>query len=151
VEHYDVVVVGSGIVGLLVAYELSKRSVSVAVVDENLEPGFGVSKGHAGVIHVIQPPFSSLKSVLAIHGNRLYDRLFEELGVRYRRLKALLVASNIAQLAVLPLLYIVLKLLYETRGFKVSIVSGRGLRDLEPNVIGWAAIAVDGYATFNSM
>jgi glycerol-3-phosphate dehydrogenase len=94
VERYDVVVVGSGIVGLLVAYELSKRSVSVAVVDENLEPGFGVSKGHAGVIHVIQPPFSSLKSVLAIHGNRLYDKLVGELGVRYRRLKALLVASN---------------------------------------------------------
>ncbi|MFZ8795819.1 MAG: FAD-dependent oxidoreductase, partial [Acidilobaceae archaeon] len=146
VERYDVVVVGSGVVGLLVAYELSKHGVSVTVVDENLEPGFGVSKGHAGVMHVIQPPFSSLKSVLAVHGNRLYDRLFGELGVRYRRLKALLVASNIAQLAVLPLLYIVLKLLYETRGFKVSIVGGRGLRDLEPNVIGWAAIAVDGYA-----
>jgi L-2-hydroxyglutarate oxidase LhgO len=92
-----------------------------------------------------------LKSVLAVHGNRLYDILVRELGVGYRRLKALLVASNIAQLAVLPLLYIVLKLLYETRGFKVSIVGGRGLRDLEPNVIGWAAIAVDGYATFNSM
>jgi len=61
VERYDVVVVGSGIVGLLVAYELSKRGVSVTVVDENLEPGFGVSKGHAGVMHVIQPPFSSLK------------------------------------------------------------------------------------------
>jgi glycerol-3-phosphate dehydrogenase len=150
VERYDVVVVGSGIVGLLVAYELSKRGVSVAVVDENLEPGFGVSKGHAGVMHVIQPPFSSLKSVLAVHGNRLYDRLVGELGVRYRRLKALLVASNAVQLAILPLLYIVLKLLYETRGFKVGIVGGRELRDVEPNVRGWAAIAVDGYAIVDS-
>ncbi len=146
VRRYDVVVVGSGIVGLLVAYELSKHSVNVAVVDENLEPGFGVSKGHAGVIHVIQPPFSSLKSVLAIHGNRLYDKLLRELGVRYRRLKALLVASNTRQLAILPLLYIVLKLLYETRGFKVRVVGGRELWSMEPNVRGRAAIAVDGYA-----
>jgi glycerol-3-phosphate dehydrogenase len=81
VKHYDVVVVGSGVVGLLVAYKLSKHGVSVTAVDENLEPGFGVSKGHAGVTHAIQPPFSSLKSVLAVHGNRLYDRLLESLGL----------------------------------------------------------------------
>ena len=44
-SRYDVVIVGSGIVGLLVAYELSRYGVRVAVIDENLEPGFGVSTG----------------------------------------------------------------------------------------------------------
>jgi len=39
-----------------------------------VEPGFGVSKGHAGVIHVVQPPpLNTLRSKLAIEGNRLYE------------------------------------------------------------------------------
>jgi Predicted dehydrogenase len=59
---YDVVVIGSGVVGLFVAYELAQYEVKVLVVDRNPEPGFGVSKGHAGVIHVVQPPFNSLRS-----------------------------------------------------------------------------------------
>lgn len=149
-SNYDVVVVGAGVVGLLVAYELSKHGVAVAVVDESLEPGFGVSKGHAGVIHVIQPPFTSLKSVLAIYGNKLYDRLARELGVKLKRLKALIVASSIRQLALLPPVYVILKLLYETRGFKVNVIGGRRLREIEPNVRGYAAIAVDGYAIVDS-
>lgn len=45
---YDVVIVGAGVVGLFTAYELAHSEARVLVIDREEEPGFGVSKGHAG-------------------------------------------------------------------------------------------------------
>ncbi|MEM4026243.1 MAG: FAD-dependent oxidoreductase [Sulfolobales archaeon] len=147
---YDVAIIGAGVIGLLVAYELSKFDLSIVLVEKEAEAGFGVSKGHAGVIHVIQPPFNSLKSVLALYGNRLYDKISRELKVGMIRLPALLVARSRAQLALIPVIYSILKLVYGVRGFKVSIVAGKKLRLIEPNVVGYAAIMVEGYGVIDS-
>lgn len=149
-KTYDVAIIGAGVVGLLVAYELSKFDLSIAIVEREAEPGFGVSKGHAGVIHVVQPPFNSLKSILAIYGNRLYDKVSRELKVDMVRLPALLVARSRAQLALIPVIYAILKLVYGVRGFKVSIVTGEELRLLEPNIEGYAAVMVEGYSVIDS-
>ena len=149
-REYDVAVIGAGVVGLFIAYELSKFKVSIVVVEREAEPGFGVSKGHAGVIHVVQPPFNSLKSILAVYGNRVYDRVAGELGVDMIRLPALLVARSKAQLALLPIVYALLKLVYGFRGFSVSLVKGGDLRLLEPNVEGYGAVMVEGYGVIDS-
>ncbi|AFA40035.1 putative dehydrogenase [Pyrobaculum oguniense TE7] len=91
---FDVVVVGSGVVGLFVTHELVRRGFSVAVVDRYLEPGWGVSKRHAGVIHVIQLPFSAYKSRLMRRGNKMYPAICKWLGVECREVPALLVVDK---------------------------------------------------------
>ncbi|MCS7107540.1 MAG: FAD-dependent oxidoreductase [Acidilobaceae archaeon] len=143
---YDVLVVGAGAVGLSIAYELARRGASVAVIEKEAEAGFGVSKGHAGVIHVLQLPLGSLKSRLAIYGNKMYDKWAAELGVKPWRLPALLVASSPLQLPLVLLLYPFLRAYYGRRGFAISLVSGRELREREPNLNALGAIRVDGYA-----
>jgi len=45
---FDVVVIGSGVEGLFTSFELARRGFSVAVVDRHPEPGWGVSRRHAG-------------------------------------------------------------------------------------------------------
>lgn len=149
-RKYDVAIIGAGVIGLFIAHELSKFSLSIIVIEREAEPGFGVSKAHAGVIHIVQPPFNSLKSMLAVKGNRLYDRVVKELGVTLIRLPALLVARSITQLALLPLIHILLKLIYMPRGFKITITSGKRLRNLEPNIEGYAAIMIQGYGVIDS-
>ncbi|MDM7275254.1 MAG: FAD-dependent oxidoreductase, partial [Thermoprotei archaeon] len=149
-REYDVAVIGAGVIGLFIAYELSKFNVSIVVIEKEAEPGFGVSKGHAGVIHVVQPPFNSLKSVLAVYGNKLYDKVAGELGVSIVRLPALLVARSRTQLALLPIVYALLKLVYGFRGFNVSLVRNGRLRELEPNVEGYGAVMVEGYGVIDS-
>lgn len=47
VKSYDVVIVGAGIIGLSAAYELGKKGLRVAVIDQ-AQPGFGCSYGNAG-------------------------------------------------------------------------------------------------------
>lgn len=150
VKRYDVVIAGAGTIGLFIAYELAKRGVKVAVIEKEKEAGFGVSKGHAAVIHVIQLPLGSLKSRLAIYGNKMYDRVSKELGVRLRRVPALLVAQSAPQLLLLPLLFAFVKLYYGLKGFRVSYVGPRRLRELEPNVAGRAAVMIDGYGIIDS-
>ncbi|WP_054842998.1 FAD-dependent oxidoreductase [Vulcanisaeta distributa] len=148
---YDVVIIGSGgVVGLFIAYELAHYRVRVLVIDKEVEPGFGVSKGHAGVIHVVQPPFNSLRSKLAVEGNRLYDGIARRLHVRIRRLNALLVAKNPAQLIALPAVWLILNHVYGKRGFRIRILGPRSLRRVEPNVSGLGAIEVEGYGIINS-
>jgi len=45
----DILIIGSGVIGLACAYELSKRGASVTVIDKS-EPGLGCSYGNAGWI-----------------------------------------------------------------------------------------------------
>ena len=49
-ESADVVVIGAGVVGASVAYELSKRGASVIVVDTGEHEGYGCSYANAGLL-----------------------------------------------------------------------------------------------------
>ncbi|BAA79264.2 putative oxidoreductase [Aeropyrum pernix K1] len=79
-DRFDTVVVGAGVVGLFTAIQLAWRGYSVAVVEELDRVMGGVSSRSANVIHVLQTPFSSLKSRLCVEGNRLHFVLSRELG-----------------------------------------------------------------------
>ncbi len=147
----DVVVIGAGVVGLFAAYELAGTGVSVAVVEKEPRPGMGVSSRHANVIHVIQLPFSSLKSRLCLEGNRLYSRYSEELGFRLRRVKAYLAASGPGAKirTVLVARYLRWKL---PPWAQVATIPGNRVRDEEPAAsdnVSWA-VAVNGYGVIDA-
>jgi len=149
-DKYDVIVIGTGIVGLMLAYELSHYRLRVLAIDRNPEPGWGVSRSHAAVAHVVQLPFSSLKSKLARRGNPKLLRICDELGVRYRRTSTLILATKLHHLLALPFVYLYLKL--NIRGFSVRL-RGRGslLREercLSSSVLG--GIEVEGYAVVDN-
>lgn len=150
-EAADAAIVGAGVVGLAVAYRLSKLGKRVVVVEKEASPGTGVTAGQANVIHVIQLPFGSLKSRLARKGNKMYDELCRELGVPLKRVPALLVVRGWSRLPVLFFVYLYLRL--ELRGeFRVSLKGGGSLRSAEPLLADGvsAGIAVDGYGTVDA-
>ena len=145
---YDVAVVGAGVVGLMVAYTLAKARKKVLVIEKEQEVGRGVTAGQATVLHVVQLPFGSLKSKLARIGNLMYDTRCEGLGVRLRRLPALLVVRGWKRIPLLVAAYLYLKIGLG-REFKTELKSGRKLRALEPLLSdGVSAGLVDhGYGT----
>ncbi len=147
-EKYDVIVVGTGIVGLMVTYELSHYRLRVLALERNPEPGWGVSRAHAAIAHVVQLPLGSLKSKLARMGNPRLLRICDELGVRYRRTSTLILATRMLHLLALPLVYLYLRL----SGFRVRL-RGRGslLREepaLSDRVLG--GVEVGGYAVIDN-
>jgi glycerol-3-phosphate dehydrogenase len=150
-DVYDVAIVGAGVVGLMVAYRLSKLGKRVVVLEREAKVGMGVTAGQAGVIHVVQLPFSSLESRLARRGNAMYDGLCNELGVRLSRMPALLVVRGWLTLPALLAAYLYLKL--ALRGeFRTQLMRGKTLRKMEPQIAEdiSAGIVVHGYATVDS-
>lgn len=151
-DEADVAVVGAGIIGLTIAYRLSKLGRRVVVIEKETEPGRGVTSGQANVVHVIQLPFGSLKSKLARKGNAMYDELCRELGVRLNRVPSVLVVKGWLRLPILFIVYLYLRL--ELWGeFRVQLKRGKRLREeveplLSDEISG--GIVVDGYGTVDS-
>src|SRR5947207_1323130 len=97
----DIIVVGAGIVGCAVAYELSRRGASVQIVDDR-QPGMGATQASAGML----APFTEAKDRnttfldLAVRSLDLYDefvsrvRETSKLPVGYKRTGTIDVAST---------------------------------------------------------
>ncbi len=144
----DVCVIGAGVVGLFVAYELAKAGCSVTVVEKEDGPGRGVTSRQANVIHVIQMPFKSLRSRLCLEGNKIYrSRLVHELGIRIRETYAVIAATSLKGAAMLALVkpYLSAKLPQEHRP---KLLRWRDAVELEPHLSDNVklALAVPGYA-----
>ncbi len=148
---FDVAIVGAGVVGLAIAYSLSKLGKRVTVIEKEANAGMGVTAGQAGVIHVVQLPFGSLKSKLARKGNTMYDGLCQELGVKLSRMPALLVVRGWSKLPALLVAHLYLKL--GLRGqFRTQLMRGKNLRKMEPQ-LAWdvsAGVVVHGYGSVDT-
>jgi len=100
----DVIVIGAGVIGLSIAFELSRRGARVHVVDARA-PGEGATQASAGMLtpHTETGHLPALRA-LAAHSLDLYDaflqRLREDSGidVEYRRYGSLHVATDQAHL-----------------------------------------------------
>ncbi|MBI4411113.1 MAG: NAD(P)/FAD-dependent oxidoreductase [Deltaproteobacteria bacterium] len=131
-SRYDVAIVGGGVVGCAIARELSRFELKTVVIEKEAEVGFGTTKSNSGIIHAgHQSPAGTLKGTLEVRGNRMYDRLCEELGFGFSRIGELVVAMVPEDLAVLD----ELKKLGESRGVPgLEIWDKARLHREEPNL-----------------
>ncbi len=129
---YDVIIVGGGVVGAAVAYELSHYRLRVALVEKEEELSFGVSKANSGIIHPgTQNPPNSLKGRLCIQGNQLVREMAEPLQLDFAEVGELIVAFDEEEISQLWHL----KDEAEACGASgLEIVSKEWLRDNEPNL-----------------
>ena len=103
---YDVVIIGAGVSGASVAWQLSRYDLQVLLVESSADVCFGVSKANSGIVHGgFHHPLSSLKARLEIRGNLMFDRLHHELGFPYSRCGILVVAYREEEMAVVHKLY----------------------------------------------
>ena len=94
-NHYDVVVIGAGVVGNAIARELSKYAVSVAVLEKELDVAMGTSSRNSGVIHSgIHYKPGTLRARLNVEGNALMAGLCQDLKVKIDYIGKLTVAQD---------------------------------------------------------
>ncbi len=90
---YDVAIIGGGVTGCAIARELMRYHLRVALIEKDIEVGFGVSKANSGIIHGghhSNP--NTLKGKLEWEGNQLWDSLYDDLGFGFKRIGELTVA-----------------------------------------------------------
>ncbi len=134
-EHFDIIIIGAGIVGTATAMSiLNKKPLSIAVVETEKEPAHHQTGNNSGVIHsgLYYKP-GSLKAINCIEGrNKLYQ-FCEENNINYERCGKLVVATNEKEIAALNEL--------ERRGNANGLkglkrIKKEEIKEYEPNVNG---------------
>jgi glycerol-3-phosphate dehydrogenase len=127
-----VIVIGAGIIGAMIARQLSRFQGRFAVVEKADFPGCGVSKASLSQIHLPDfcPP-GSLKGKLCRDAPARFKRLAHELDVHYREVDELWLALEPAQVANLE----AAKARAESHGATgFEIIGPQRIRELEPHV-----------------
>lgn len=128
---YDIVIIGAGICGSVLAHDLSKYDVKVGVIDRQGDVANEVSMANSAIVHAgYDPEEGSLKAKLNIMGAKRYPALCEEIEADYQRCGAFVMASGKMQEESLSVLY-------ERccqRDIKAKLIDGDELRTYEPHV-----------------
>ena len=128
---HDVLIIGAGVVGTMIARELSKYQLDVVVLDKNNDAGDGTSSANSAIIHSgYDPEPGSLKAKFNVLGNAKYPKLVEELDVPFIQCGSLTIALEDEQLPVLKELVERSKI----NGVEVKLLNKKEVLEMEPNI-----------------
>ncbi len=128
---FDIAVIGGGIIGTGIAYELSKYNISVALIEKSSQVTQGASKGNSGILHAgYDSPEGSLRAKLVVKGNRRYDDWEEEIGAVVKRVGSFVVAFDDYGVEYIKKL----KARGESRGIPLEILDAKAVKEAEPNL-----------------
>src|SRR5690554_4124424 len=92
---YDYTIIGAGIIGSLIARELSKYDVKVCVLEKENDVANVQTRANSAIVHSgHDPKNNTLKASLAVLGNKMYDDLEKELSISLLRTGAYVCAHN---------------------------------------------------------
>jgi L-2-hydroxyglutarate oxidase LhgO len=106
-EKVEITIIGAGVVGLAIAYELSKNfKKDILLIERHESFGKETSSRNSEVIHSgIYYPKDSLKAKLCVEGKNLLYKFCEENSIPYKKCGKLIVAVDNSELENLNFLY----------------------------------------------
>ena len=128
----DVVIVGGGICGCSLLYELSRYDVQAVLLEKENDVSVGTTKANSAIVHAGYDPLPGTKMArYNVEGNALVKELCEKLDVPYQQIGSLVLAFDEEQDALVRELC--------ARGEKngvpgLRVLSATELQELEPNV-----------------
>lgn len=129
---YDILIIGAGIVGSSIAFELSKYDLKVAVVEKENDVSLGTTKANSGIVHAgYDPRPGTIMARLNVLGNKMYEELAPKLNVHYKKIGSLVIGRNDKDKALIEELY--------RRGIEngvpeLSIIDKDEIKKIEPNL-----------------
>ncbi len=130
-KYHDVLIIGAGVIGTLIARELSKYDLDVVIVDKNNDAGDATSSANSAIIHSgYDPEPGSLKAKFNVLGNAKYPKLVEELDVPFIQCGSLTIALEDEQLPILESL----KERSRINGVEVKLLDKEEVLKMEPNI-----------------
>ncbi|UCH71846.1 MAG: NAD(P)/FAD-dependent oxidoreductase [Thermoplasmatales archaeon] len=98
-KNFHVAIVGGGVIGSAIAWELSKYKLDVVIFEKEIDVCSGTSKANSGVIHSgINSAPNSLKAHFCVEGNRLFQSLSDQLGFSLKWTGKYVIAKNEAEI-----------------------------------------------------
>lgn len=129
---YDVLIIGCGITGAAMAFELSKYRLKVAVLEKENDVADGTTKANSAILHAgYDPEPGTLMARLNVRGSALAKELCARLDIPYRQTGSLVLGFSEEDRAKLAELH--------RRGIAngvpgVELLTGAEARAMEPNL-----------------
>lgn len=90
---YDVVIIGGGVIGSMLARQLSKKQIKICVLEKENDVGMGASKANSGIVHGgFDPEPNTLKAKLNSIGVEKLFAVANELNAPIKRNGSLVLA-----------------------------------------------------------
>ncbi len=138
-ETCDVVVIGAGLVGAAIAFDLARTGAGVMLFEAESELAAGASRSNSGVLHTgFDSTPDTLETRLIRAQAARWPAIFEALGVPHRVPGALLLARSDKEQGKLET--IAVKAAHN--GVEVELVGQIRVRELEPNAPAIAGLLV---------
>lgn len=91
---YDVLILGGGIIGCAAAYELSKYSLNIALIEKEYDIADDVSLVNAAIVYDGIETKDDTMAKLELAGNRMFDDLSKKFNIPFRRNGSLLLIEK---------------------------------------------------------
>ena len=131
-DQYDVIIIGAGVVGCVVARWLSRYDLSILLIEQEADIGMGASSANSAIVHAGYDPLpGTLKAITNVRGNAMWDDLAGELNIPFDRRGDYVVAVGAEELPALE------RLMEQGRRNGVpgmSIITGDEMLRREPNL-----------------
>ena len=86
----DVTIIGGGVIGTMIARELSRYNLNIILLEKEDDVAMGTSKGNSGIIHAgYNAGFNTLKGQLNVKSSPMFDKLCQDLKVPFKRIGSL--------------------------------------------------------------
>lgn len=131
-ERYDVVIIGAGVVGCLIARALCRYDLEILLLDKASDVGEGTTKANTAIVHAgYDAKPGTLKARFNVAGNPMFDQLCRELDVEFDRCGTYVVGVSERDRDTLQELY--------ERGLEngvpgMEIIDGEEMRRREPAI-----------------
>ena len=130
--RYDAAIIGAGVVGAMLARELSRYQLHVCLLEKENDVAMGASRANSGIIHGGYDPIpGTLKAKMNTTGVPLLYEAAKELNVHYQNNGSFVCAFGTDEEPMIDTLY--------NRGIEngiagMAILSGEEARKMEPNL-----------------
>jgi glycerol-3-phosphate dehydrogenase len=136
---YEIAIIGSGLVGSAIAFDLMRLGIKIVVLESQSELGAGVSRSNSGILHTgFDSKPGTLETQLIRKQSERWPTIFEELGIPYKKVGAVLLAKNQSEITKLESI----QRDALGNGVNTKILSKTKIQKLEPNVIAQAALHI---------
>lgn len=128
---YDVLILGGGIIGCAVAYELSKYSLNVALIEKDYDIADDVAQTNTAMVYDGMECEDTLMAKLEFMGNAMFDDITKKFNIPFKRCGALISAEGEKGTAEIERMYNRV----QERGMEyVRMLNGYEARNIEPGL-----------------
>ncbi|MGL5379072.1 NAD(P)/FAD-dependent oxidoreductase [Clostridium sp.] len=128
---YDVLILGGGIIGCAVAYELSKYNFNIAVIEKDYDIADDISFVNTSIVYDGSETSDNIMAGLEYIGNSLLEEICEKFKVPFKKVGAIRVVNDNNGVTKLEEMYTRAK----NRGIDgVELIEKEKVIDLEPNI-----------------